>query len=124
MRAGSGVNRGQATVVGLAKEYWKAIKDNDSHAVEELTDDTCLVVGPEGISELDRESLVEMMKAPPYELRSYDIDDKDMKVMSVGNNVAIVAYKVREELMMDGERSTLEALDSTVWVRRNAKWVW
>jgi len=37
--------------------------------------------------------------------------------------VAIVAYKVKEELTVDGKPVTLEAADASTWLRRGDSWV-
>jgi len=37
--------------------------------------------------------------------------------------VAVIAYKVREELVVDGKATTMEAFDSSVWVNRGGKWM-
>ena len=34
-----------------------------------------------------------------------------------------IAYKMKEDLVVDGEGIQLEAFDSSVWVRRDGKWV-
>ena len=46
-----------------------------------------------------------------------------MPVRLLGDDVAIVAYTVREELTVDGKPLTLEAADSSTWVRRDGRWV-
>ena len=38
------------------------------------------------------------------------------------DDVAVVAYKVKEELVVDGEPLSLEAFESSVWIRRDGKW--
>jgi hypothetical protein len=37
--------------------------------------------------------------------------------------LAIVAYQVHEELTVDGKPVTLDAADSSTWVRRNGRWL-
>lgn len=39
------------------------------------------------------------------------------------NEVAIVADDVHEDLSVDGELVSLEAADTSTWVRRNGSWV-
>ena len=39
------------------------------------------------------------------------------------DDVAIVAYKVRERLVVDGNPVTLDAADASTWIRRNGHWV-
>jgi hypothetical protein len=44
-------------------------------------------------------------------------------VERLGDDVAIVGYKVREELTVDGKRLTLEAADTSTWVRKDGAWL-
>jgi hypothetical protein len=44
-------------------------------------------------------------------------------VRLVHDDVAIVAYKVKESLTVDGKPLTLEAADSSTWVRSPGGWV-
>jgi hypothetical protein len=59
---------------------------------------------------------------PPYELKRWRLDG-DVHVTTVADGVALIAYKVNEELMVDGETKSLEAFDSSLWVRRDGGWV-
>lgn len=109
-------------LVDLERKYWHAIKDNDVDTALRLTDDPCIVTGAQGISRVDRKTFQEMMKASPWRLDKFELDD-DVQVRLLSDDVAIVAYKVREELTVDGKPLTLEGADSSTWVRRNGRWV-
>jgi hypothetical protein len=41
----------------------------------------------------------------------------------VGDDVALVAYKVRESLTVDGKPLEFEAADSSTWIRSNGRWL-
>ena len=41
----------------------------------------------------------------------------------VTDDVAVIAYKVHEELTVDGKTIELEAADSSTWVRLEGQWV-
>jgi hypothetical protein len=41
----------------------------------------------------------------------------------LADDVAIVAYKVTEDLTVQGKPVHLEAADSSTWVRRDGRWV-
>lgn len=43
-------------------------------------------------------------------------------VHRLSDDVAAVAYKVREDLEVDGEALTLEAFDTSIWTRRDGEW--
>ena len=106
----------------LEKQYWDAIKNKDGAAATRLSDDRCIVVGPHGIGEVDRDALAGLVERASYQLSTYRIDDRDVHVRAVADDVAVVAYKVDEQLIVDGRSTNLQAFDSTVWVRRDGKW--
>jgi hypothetical protein len=109
-------------ICNLEKKYWQAIKDQDSKTILELTDDTCIVAGAQGVGSFDKKSFPEMMSSQTYTLKDFKIDD-DMKVKMLNPNTAIVAYKVHEDLVVDGQRVSLDAADASTWIRREGKWV-
>jgi hypothetical protein len=96
-------------LIDLEKQYWQAIKDS------------CIVAGAQGVTELDRKSLGAMTRASSYELKDYQLGP-DIQVMLLNDDVAVVAYKVHEELLVDGKPVTLDAADASTWVRRDGQW--
>jgi ketosteroid isomerase-like protein len=109
-------------LLDLERRYWQAIQDKDVEAAMRLTDDPCIVAGAQGIARLDRESMNRMMESGAYTLNSFELSD-DAQVRMLGDNVAILAYKVREELTVEGEPVSLEAAEASTWVRRNGRWL-
>ena len=108
-------------VLDLEKRYWEALKNNDMETALSLTDDPCIVTGAQGVMRLDHRTFREMMKSPGWALHSFELND--LQVRLLGDDVAIVAYKVREELTVEGKPVTLDAADASTWVRRNGGWV-
>jgi len=109
-------------LVELERKYWQAIKEKDVDAAIRLTDDPCIVTGSQGITRVDRQTLAKMMQAAPWTLHTFELSN-DVQVRLLQDDVAIVAYKVREELTVEGKPVTLEAADSSTWVRRDGRWV-
>lgn len=103
--------------------YWDAIQAKDESVAMSLSDEECIVVGAQGIGELDRHQIGEMLKQASYELTHYEFDDKTVKVRKVTDDVVIIAYAVHEDVVVDGKPESLVAFDSSVWVRRGADWV-
>jgi uncharacterized protein (TIGR02246 family) len=110
----------QDQVAGLERQYWRAIKDRNFAAAIELTADPCIVTGAQGVGEIDHETFRTMMNSATWTLNDVELDD--FKVRLVGDDVAIVAYKVRESVTVDGEELTLEAADASTWVRHDGRW--
>ena len=112
----------QKELLKLEKQYWQAVKDKDIDACMRLTDDPCIVAGAQGVASIDRKTFTKIMQNAKYTLEEFEVND-DAKVRAIGNDVAILAYKVREKLTVDGKPVTLEASDASTWVRKNGRWV-
>ena len=108
-------------VLELERQYWRAIQNRDAEAAMRLTDESCIVTGAQGVRHIDRQGLASMMAAAPYTLEHFDVKDAEVRLLN--DDVAIVAYKVHEQLTVDGKSVSLDAADSSTWVRRNNRWV-
>jgi uncharacterized protein (TIGR02246 family) len=107
----------------LERQYWQAIQDRDGDQCARLSDEECIVTGAQGVSKLDRKTLIRMMKeSDQYTLDAFRLDE-DVQVHRISADVAILAYKVHEELTVDGEPVTLDAADASTWVRRDGRWL-
>lgn len=106
----------------LEKQYWQAIKDKDVDAAMRLTDDPCIVAGARGIGRVDRQAFEGIMRAAPYTIREFEVKD-DAQVRLLRDDVAVLAYKVHEELTVDGKPVSIDAADTSTWVRRDGRWL-
>jgi hypothetical protein len=102
--------------------YWNAVQRKDVDEALELSDESCMVAGARGVASLDRAQLGEMLQQASYELTQYTFDNQQFQVRQIADDVAIVAYPVFEELIVDGKPVSLHAFDASVWVRRDGKW--
>jgi uncharacterized protein (TIGR02246 family) len=108
-------------LLDLERAYWQALKDRDVDAAMELTDDTCIVAGASGFASIDRKGLAKMMESADYTLQDFQLEG-NAQVRFLRDDVAIVAYKVHEDLIVDGEPVSLDAADASTWVRRDGRW--
>jgi hypothetical protein len=46
-----------------------------------------------------------------------------VQVQQLSDDVAVVGYKVREDLDLEGKPLTMEAADASTWVRQDDHWV-
>jgi ketosteroid isomerase-like protein len=112
----------EAELLGLERRYWQAIKDKDVDAAISLTDFPCIVAGARGIGAIDRKTFTAMMGGASYTLHRFEIK-KGAQVRLLTDDVAVVAYQVHEELTVDGKPVTLDAADTSTWVRRDGRWL-
>ena len=109
-------------VAGLEKKYWQALKDRNYEGALKLTANPCIVTGSQGVSELDHATYRKMMnEQKQWTLEDYEL--ADVKVRMLGDDVAIVAYKVREDMTVEGKPLKLEAADTSTWVRKDGRWL-
>jgi hypothetical protein len=107
-------------LVKLERQFWQALKDKDAATAVRLTDFPCIVTGAQGVGRIDHDGFAKMIQNAPYTIDRADLSD--VQVRLVGADVAIVAYKVHEELIVDGQPVTLDAADSSTWVRHGGQW--
>jgi ketosteroid isomerase-like protein len=108
-------------LVDAENQFWRAIKDKDVDAATRLTDEPCIVTGAQGHSRIDRKTFAEMMKTAKWELVRFEFNDVQAHLLHP--DVGVVAYKVHEELMLEGKPLTVDAVDSSTWVRRDGRWL-
>jgi ketosteroid isomerase-like protein len=109
-------------LLGLEKQFWQALKDGDVDTVMRLTDDSCIVAGPQGFALISREALGDMMKNANYTLDEFELKD-DAKVRFLSDNAAVLAYKVHTEMTVEGKPVSVDAADTSSWIKRNGHWV-
>ena len=110
-------------IISAEKQYWDAIQHKDAATAMQLSDEFCIVVGAQGIREVDRDELAQLMSRATSELTRYSLDEGDIHIRKLSDDVAIIAYRVREDLVVNGKPESLQAFDASVWVRRDGSWV-
>lgn len=108
-------------LLGLERSYWQAIRDGDLEGALALTDNPCTVTGAQGVATVDHKAMSGMMKAGTWTLKDFSFSEETVRVLC--EDVAVVAYKVHEDLVVDGGPRSLDAGDASTWIRRNGRWV-
>jgi len=111
----------EAKLMDYEKQYWQAIKDRDVPAAMRLTDDPCIITGAQGVARITKTAFAGMLQAGGWTL--HEVTLSDMQLRLLGDDVAIIAYKVKELLTVDGKPLTIEAADSSTWIRREGQWM-
>lgn len=110
-------------IMDLEKKYWKAMQTQDLEAALDLTDFPCLVAGANGVLAVDKEQFKKMFNAHQEQIRTFDFDENQMEVRQLSPDAAVVGYRVRTTLSMDGSSKALDAVDTSTWIRRGDKWL-
>ena len=105
----------------LEERYWRAMKERDVEAMQRLTDEPCILAGAQGVGQIDKEALSSMMNGARYTLNDFRLADPQVRML--GNDIAILAYKVHEDLTVDGKPVSFDAADASTWIRRDGRWL-
>jgi hypothetical protein len=108
-------------ILDLERRYWQAMRDRDVRTAVALTEFPCLVAGASGARSVDQASYEQMLTDGSWRIHDAEIED-GAEVRQLTDDVAVIVYGVREEMTVEGKPLTLHAFDSSVWVRRDAKW--
>src|SRR5690348_13252272 len=111
----------QDELLALERRYWQAMKDKDVATALAMTHDPCLVAGASGAASVDKGKFAQIMKGAPWKIEEVEI--REPHVQQLGEDVAILAYKVREKLTVDGEPIEMEAADASTWVKVDGRWL-
>jgi len=115
-------NAHEQALLDVERRFWNALKEKDADAASTLTDEQCVIVGAQGISAIDAKTMATMTSDAPWKLEHYELDEQARQVRFLTDDIAIVAYPVRERVVVDGETVPVVANDSSVWVRRDGRW--
>ena len=108
-------------IIDLEKRFWQTMIDRDVDTAVSLMADTCIVTGAQGVASIDKATFARMMKGGKWDLHAFWFDE--IQVASPSPDVAVIGYKVREKLTVDGQKLTMEAADASTWVRHDGKWL-
>jgi ketosteroid isomerase-like protein len=105
------------------RRFWNAMRAKDGEAASQMTHDNCIVVGAQGVSAISPDTMGRLTREGDWELERYTFDESTAQVQFLSDDIALVAYQVKEKLTVDGKPVNLEANDSSVWVRKNGEWL-
>ena len=107
-------------IIGLEKSYWDAMKMKDGNRASELSGKNSLVTGSNGVMNITEAKMGEMTEDGKWTLESYMFEDVEVSVPA--NDVAIIAYTVRQIVKMDGKPKEFHAADISTWIRGVNGW--
>jgi hypothetical protein len=84
----------ETQLLELERQYWQAMQDRDVEAAIKLTDFPCVVAGPSGIGQVDKEAFTGMMKNASYKIRKVELDpDAKVRLLSRRRRVALARLR-------------------------------
>jgi ketosteroid isomerase-like protein len=109
-----------ATIRRLETRFWQSMVDKDPQAAMTMIADACLVTGPQGAMRIDPQKFADMTGHGQWRLDSFEFDGLD--VVFPSEDVAVVAYTVREKGEMKGKPMDMRCADSSTWVQQHGEW--
>lgn len=107
-------------IIALEKEYWDAMKRKDGARTAQLAGKVSLTTSARGVASIPKAKMGQMTEDGNWTLESYEFDD--VEVITPADDVAIIAYKVKQKVTMDGKQQDLRAADISTWVRGANGW--
>lgn len=107
-------------IIALEKAYWDAMKRKDGKRASQLSGKLALTTSAHGVTSIPKAKMGQMTEEENWTLESYEFED--VNVVTPADDVAIIAYKVRQNVTMDGKKQALRAADSSTWVRGPDGW--
>ena len=108
-------------IVDFEKQYWQALKDKEVDTCEKLTDFPCIVAGAHGVHRVPKEKFRGIMESGDYTLKDFKFKDSQVRMLT--DDIAIHAYTVHQDLMVEGKPISMDSSQSSTWIRRNGQWV-
>ncbi|UPT62164.1 MAG: nuclear transport factor 2 family protein [Hyphomonadaceae bacterium JAD_PAG50586_4] len=113
-------NPSKNEIIALEKDYWEAMKRKDGKRTAQLSGKVSLTTGARGVTTIPKAKMGEMTEDGHWTLESYEFSD--VEVITPTPDVAIIAYKVRQKVTMDGKAQDIRAADSSTWIRGADGW--
>lgn len=110
-------------ILTLEKKFWAALRDQDLLTAISLTDFPCIVAGPHGAMSVDQKKFEEMFNSGKEAIRSFEFDEAKAEVRLVGPETAVIAYKIHTTLANAGDKTAMDAVDTSTWIRKDNKWL-
>lgn len=107
-------------IIALEKDYWDAMKRKDGKRTSQLSGKVSLTTGARGVTTIPKQKMGEMTEDGHWTLHDYEFSD--VEVITPAPDVAIIAYKVKQKVTMDGKQQELRAADSSTWIRGADGW--
>ncbi len=107
-------------IIALETSYWEAIKAKNGARTSQLSGNVSLVTGAQGVMSIAKSEMGKMTEEGKWTLESYVFDD--IAVTTPTPDVAVIAYTVNQQVIMDGKSQNLRAADSSTWIRGTDGW--
>ena len=114
------MNPSRQQIEQLENAFWQSMVDNQPKVATGLLAERALMVSGHGAMAFDHAGYTRMQLDPSHKLLDYALSDLD--VLFASDEVAIATYKVDQTVEYDGMRTTMQAVDSSTWLKSGSDW--
>ncbi len=104
----------------LEHAFWSSLVDRDVDAATGLLAPQALMVSSRGAMQFDPPQYAKMLQDPKHGLLDYTLSD--MAVLFPTEDIAIITYRAKQTMQMDGEQLEQDVVDSSTWVKLDGAW--
>lgn len=109
-------------ILNLEKRFWSAMSENDFENALDLTDFPCVLASSRGTHSYDQQEFKKMFEAGQGKIKDFQFDDSSVEIRQLSPDTAVIAYKIKSTFSHEGTDKTIEAVDTSTWVKRGDKW--
>lgn len=114
------MNNAKRDIERLETAFWQSMVDGQPKVAAGMLAERALMVSGHGAMTFDPAGYVRMANDPSHKLLDYALSD--MEVLFPSDDVAIATYKVDQKVERDGKSMTMQAVDSSTWVKSGGDW--
>ena len=107
-------------IVELEMKLWQSMADKDAAGAKAMIADECLITGPMGTMKVHPDKYGKMTKEGNWTLESFKFSD--VEVVFPADDVAVIAYKVRQIGEWNDKPMDMHCADATTWVHNGDAW--
>ncbi len=104
----------------LEHAFWSSLVDRDVDAATGLLAPQALMVSSRGAMQFDPPQYAKMLQDPKHGLLDYTLSD--MAVLFPTEDIAIITYRAKQTMQMDGKQLEQDVVDSSTWVKLDDAW--
>ena len=105
-------------IVAVEKRAWQAYVNHDAKAFGDTVTDDTIEIGETGV--LTRSEILADIGSTRCNVKSFDL--ADTKVRQLSPDVAILTYKLTQDVTCGAEKRPPKMFSTTIYVRQGGKW--
>jgi hypothetical protein len=109
-------------LIALEKKFWQSMVDEQTDVALQMLAEPSFMVSPHGAMKFDHATYRKMAEQGRMVIKRYDLGDMDATF--VGENTAILSYKVKQVLSPRWKDEEIEQhmMDTSTWVKVGRDW--